>query len=80
MRAPSKRTTFILAFIVANLVLFFPFATPLDDASSTQGENRAAPAEVPTAEAEPPDADAPELPRDEEEAETAPPVSPEQQD
>ena len=27
MRAPSKRVTFVIAFLVANFLLFFPFAS-----------------------------------------------------
>ena len=31
MRAPSKRVTFLFAFLAANFLLWFPFASSLDD-------------------------------------------------
>ena len=31
MRAPSKRVTFVVAFLVANLLLFFPFASEANE-------------------------------------------------
>jgi len=31
MRAPSKRVTFLFAFLAANFLLWFPFASSLDE-------------------------------------------------
>jgi len=38
MRAPSKRVTFVVAFLVANFLLFFPFASEAHEVLPGSGE------------------------------------------
>ena len=37
MHAPSKRVTFLFAFLAANFLLWFPFATTIDDGEPVEG-------------------------------------------
>lgn len=37
MRAPSKRVTFLFAFLAANFLLWFPFASSLDEEPTEAG-------------------------------------------
>lgn len=61
MRAPSKRVTFVIAFLVANFLLFFPFASEAHQGSPAPAEGGGDPLEEPDAD---PGPGGPTLPED----------------